>query len=374
MKKALAEGPANLEATLDRREVAEVERALAELRSGRAVRFEPLSGPSLLVFAAEGLDPATLAAATGRDAAAKGEPLLLLTPTRARHLGLAHAAEEGTVALSARELGAAEIAELADPTRRRQRAIDQLPPLLEPPPAAPSILDLLKEARLLPAALVLPSDGREEARPVSEASVQRFRDQAARMLTRVAEARVPLLDAEDTRIVAFRPSDGGREHLAIIVGQPDPKKPVLARLHSECFTGDLLRSLRCDCGDQLRGAIEVMSREGAGLLLYLAQEGRGIGLVNKLRAYNLQDRGADTLDANEQLGFDADERVYKPAAEMLRQLGFPRVRLLTNNPLKVEALAACGVEVVARVPHSFPANGHNEAYLDTKARRFGHLL
>jgi len=185
---------------------------------------------------------------------------------------------------------------------------------------------------------------------------------------------VPLLDAEDTRIVAFRPSDGGREHLAIIVGQPDPKKPVLARLHSECFTGDLLRSLRCDCGDQLRGAIEVMSREGAGLLLYLAQEGRGIGLVNKLRAYNLQDRGADTLDANEQLGFDADERVYKPAAEMLRQLGFPRVRLLTNNPLKVEALAACGVEVVARVPHSFPANGHNEAYLDTKARRFGHLL
>jgi GTP cyclohydrolase II len=146
------------------------------------------------------------------------------------------------------------------------------------------------------------------------------------------------------------------------------------RLHSECFTGDLLGSLRCDCGDQLRGAIAEIARAGSGVLLYLAQEGRGIGLVNKLRAYQLQDDGFDTVDANEQLGFDADERVYLPAAEMLRQLGFERVRLLTNNPEKVAAMTRCGIGVVERVPHVFPANGHNERYLRTKATRSGHWL
>ena len=167
---------------------------------------------------------------------------------------------------------------------------------------------------------------------------------------------------------------GGIEHLAILIGDPEPKGPVLVRLHSECFTGDLLGSLRCDCGDQLRGAIAEIARAGSGVLLYLAQEGRGIGLVNKLRAYQLQDAGLDTVDANEQLGFDADERVYLPAAEMLRQLGFERVRLLTNNPEKVAALMRCGIAVIERVPHIFPANGHNERYLRTKATRGGHWL
>ena len=183
---------------------------------------------------------------------------------------------------------------------------------------------------------------------------------------------MPLQGAEDARVHAFRPRDGGPEHLAIVIGQPDTSQPVLVRLHSECFTGDLLGSLRCDCGDQLRGAIQAIAQAGGGVLLYLAQEGRGIGLVNKLRAYRLQDAGVDTLDANIALGFDADERVYLPAAEMLRQLGIGEVRLLTNNPDKLAALAACGIPVRARVPHAFPSNGHNERYLATKAERFGH--
>jgi len=146
------------------------------------------------------------------------------------------------------------------------------------------------------------------------------------------------------------------------------------RLHSECFTGDLLGSLRCDCGDQLRGAIQVIAQDGAGVLLYLAQEGRGIGLVNKLRAYTLQDQGLDTLEANVQLGFDADERVYLPAAYMLADLGLRRIRLLTNNPAKVKALTQAAIEVVERVPHSFPTNKHNEMYLRTKKTKGGHLF
>ena len=149
---------------------------------------------------------------------------------------------------------------------------------------------------------------------------------------------------------------------------------MLARLHSECFTGDLLGSLKCDCGAQLRGAIETISKAGGGVLLYLAQEGRGIGLINKLRAYRLQDQGFDTIEANERLGFDADERLYGVAARMLGLLGYGAVRLLTNNPDKVASLNAAGISVVERVPHAFPDNEHNRAYLKTKAEKAGHLL
>jgi GTP cyclohydrolase II len=145
-------------------------------------------------------------------------------------------------------------------------------------------------------------------------------------------------------------------------------------VHSECFTGDLLGSLRCDCGPQLRAAIARMAQDGAGVLLYLAQEGRGIGLVNKLRAYTLQDSGLDTLDANRALGYGADERGFMVAATMLRQLGITRLRLLTNNPDKLAGLAACGIDVQGREPHQIAANGVNDSYLDTKAARFGHLL
>ncbi|MFC7542342.1 GTP cyclohydrolase II [Siccirubricoccus deserti] len=149
----------------------------------------------------------------------------------------------------------------------------------------------------------------------------------------------------------------------------------MVRLHSECFTGDLLGSLRCDCGPQLRGAIARMATDpDGGVLLYLAQEGRGIGLVNKLRAYTLQDAGLDTLDANRALGWGADERNFLVAATMLDQLGIHRIRLLTNNPDKLAGLAACGVTIAGREAHEFAPNGVNDGYLATKAARFGHLL
>ncbi|MEQ1864479.1 MAG: GTP cyclohydrolase II, partial [Micropepsaceae bacterium] len=159
-----------------------------------------------------------------------------------------------------------------------------------------------------------------------------------------------------------------------IVGSPEPPGPVLVRLHSECLTGDLLGSLKCDCGDQLRGAIASIGKAGAGILLYLAQEGRGIGLINKLKAYELQDQGFDTIEANQRLGFEADEREFAAAAEMLKYLGFTSVRLMTNNPDKVAAMARFGIEIAEHVPHRFPANPHNEAYLATKKAKAGHIF
>jgi len=313
-----------------------------------------------------------------------GPVSVVLTRRRAVALGLAP--REGlscalSISVSSR-LPAAVIRNLADPAASR----GVKPPGLGPQPVVAeggvlAAVALAKLASLLPAALVLRIGAAEAALFVRrgdlasiEAAAVFNRDAAAAGLERVAEARVPLADAENARLIAFRPRDGGGEHLAILIGAPDPAAPVLIRLHSECFTGDLLASLRCDCGNQLRGAIAAIARAGGGVLLYLAQEGRGIGLVNNLQAYQPHDAGFDTLHTKKQLDFDADERVYLPAAEMLLQLGFGMVRLLTNNPDKVAALERYGIRVAERVPHVFPSNGHNERYLSTKATRSGHFL
>ena len=371
----------------DREVLRAVDRATAELRRGGVLVLSAGTAGCALIQAAEAAQGQVLARMAAWSGAA---PLLALTPQRARNLGIGNETRAADAAdpvlLDSEGLGAEAIAEMADPTAGRSgpRALPApVEPDAVPGSLAAAAITLAKIARLLPAVLIAPLS--READPEALAAAEsllliaaeevfEYRFAAARSLEIVAQSRVPLAGAEDTCIVAFRPSDGGVEHLAIVIGQPTPDRAVLTRLHSECFTGDLLGSLRCDCGDQLRGAIETIAAEGAGLLLYLAQEGRGIGLVNKLRAYTLQDRGADTYSANEQLGFDADERVYMPAAEMLRQLGFQRIRLLTNNPSKVEGLTRHGIAVEQRVPHSFPANGHNEFYLETKESRGGHLL
>ncbi|GLQ04964.1 GTP cyclohydrolase II [Sneathiella chinensis] len=249
-------------------------------------------------------------------------------------------------------------------------------------PIHDAAIKINKLGRLLPSAIVCPVDTEKAASIAAEKDLSvvtfdeifSYDDYSARQLRPVALAKVPLQGAENTRIQAFRPVDGGIEHLAILIGDPNRHDPVLARLHSECFTGDLIGSLKCDCGEQLRGAIKAISDQGSGVILYLAQEGRGIGLMNKLRAYKLQSDGFDTIDANERLGFDADERVFRPAAEMLSLLGFTKIRLMTNNPEKVEGLERCGIEVAERVTHKFPSNTHNELYLATKRKRSGHYL
>ncbi|APX89739.1 GTP cyclohydrolase II [Brevirhabdus pacifica] len=236
---------------------------------------------------------------------------------------------------------------------------------------------LLKGARLLPAALTAPVVGNAAEfagrHDLISIPVDQIDDSAA-LLEKVVSARVPLAAAAGTRLHVFRPEDGSEEHYAIEIGQPDRAAPVLARLHSACFTGDLLGSLKCDCGPQLRGALARMGAEGAGVLLYLNQEGRGIGLVNKMRAYSLQDQGFDTVEANHRLGFEDDERDFRIGTAILKSMGFGAVRLMTNNPAKVAMMEAQGITVTERVPLKIGENPHNADYLATKAAKSGHLL
>ncbi len=356
-----------------------VGRAVADLRRGVPVAVLGATG-GLVAMAAELVDGTSvrdLAALTG------AAPILALTAERAAVLHIPPDGDPTVLLALSSHMDAAAIRTLADP------ATDLDNPMRGPfrraeasgLPAAAAVL-LAKHARLLPAILLAPipatADAAAWARQndlmaVTAVAVSSHAEDAAKSLQQAASAPVPLFGAENTRIVAFRPADGGIEHIAIVVGEPHRDEPVLVRLHSECFTGDLLGSLRCDCGDQLRGAIRLMAEQGSGVLLYLAQEGRGIGLINKLRAYRLQDQGFDTMEANRRLGFAEDERLFRPAAEMLKRLGFTTIRLLTNNPDKVDGLRKLGIDVVERVAHAFPANAHNERYLAAKAQR-GHLL
>ena len=191
---------------------------------------------------------------------------------------------------------------------------------------------------------------------------------------KIISANLPLQVSESGRLHVFRPEDGAEEHYAVEIGQPDRTKPVLARLHSACFTGDLLGSLKCDCGPQLRAALDHMGQNKAGVLLYLNQEGRGIGLANKMRAYSLQDQGYDTVEANHRLGFEDDERDFRIGADILKSMGFSAVHLLTNNPAKVAMMEASGIAVPERVPLKVGLNPLNEKYLDTKAKKSGHIL
>jgi GTP cyclohydrolase II len=374
--------------------LAAVERAMAELRRGGIVVLRDADGNGGLAIAAETCGPRALQRLQGL---AQLAPVVVTTRRRAEAIGMEippHIAggmgETNTpITLDLPEGVSPDVILQPHETEQagRHAALRYLsrPVASHAPRIAQTAIELAKLARLLPAVVLGPlsrdpgNKRRDWAREqdliyVDAIDVLGYEESAARNLQQVAQAHVPLEGAENARILAWRPSDGGKEHLAIVVGEIDPTEPVLIRLHSECFTGDLLGSLRCDCGVQLRGAIAEIARQGSGVLLYLAQEGRGIGLVNKLRAYELQDDGFDTIDANEQLGFDADERLYVPAATMLARMGIKRVRLMTNNPLKIAQLERHGIEVAERVAHSFPANGHNENYLRTKAERAGHLL
>jgi GTP cyclohydrolase II len=298
---------------------------------------------------------------------------LLISGERAAALNLSNerdAADPGAPVVlgHADWLDAGTALAIADPGRDLDRA-----PMGPLHPVTPdclqtgrAALDLARSAGLLPALWLLDPGVAQLAISVEDIE----RDASVEILAR---AKLPLDDMPPTQIVAFRASDDGQEHVALVVGAFGGKPP-LVRLHSECLTGDVFGSLKCDCGPQLKEALHIIGQSGGGVLLYLRQEGRGIGLANKIRAYALQDRGLDTVDANQRLGFADDERDYGHAAAMLRALGVDTVRLLTNNPSKVEGLEAAGIKVAERVPHHMPANPHNADYLATKRKKSGHLL
>ena len=339
----------------------EVDRAISDLRRGALVKLVDGSN-SILMLAAE-LVTADQLEVLNRQTT---PPQLILTGTRANALGIDQAVRPASMISHPNSLSLEIIEFLSNPTTGLV--------VHDASRLAQASITLSKLARLLPATLITQAEETPDTLTVRVSSIESYIPQTAYALKLVSRARVPLENIENAQVVAFRPNNGGTEHLAIVVADIDPTKPVLVRLHSECFTGDLIGSLRCDCGNQLRGAIDEMVRGGSGILLYLAQEGRGIGLANKLRAYQLQDAGLDTVDANLQLGFDSDERNYLPAAQMLKMLGVSRVRLMTNNPAKVAALTKYGIEVVERVPHAFPSNRHNDSYLRVKASKSGHLF
>ena len=343
-----------------------IRRAVAALRAGRPVRIEGGSA-SVAILPVE---TATAELLDMLDAGSKAP--LLMSGARAAALSLANerdAADPARPVLVERSswLDAEAALALADPGQDLARApIGPLQPIpLPEEELATAALELARSAGLLPALWLL--DEPVEAMALRSDELSGL----ASEVTLVARAKLPLEDMPDTQIVAFRSPDG-EEHVALLIGAFGGRPP-LVRLHSECLTGDVFGSLKCDCGPQLREALRLIGAAGGGVLLYLRQEGRGIGLANKLRAYALQDRGLDTVEANQRLGFADDERDYDHAAAMLRALGIDKVRLLTNNAAKVAGLAAAGIEVVERVAHHMPANPHNADYLAVKKSKSGHL-
>jgi len=347
-------------------------RARADLRMG-----VPVVLGNILMLAAETLTPARMDDVTAMEA----EVVLAITARRAETLKAR--AYDGDLAriILPKDATLKWVQSIADPA-------DDLNAPMKGPLATKrdghaslhmTALNLIKSARLLPAALMV-----ELENPAVFAQLHDLTtvdSNAAGLLLQsnsplhsVVHARLPMEASETGRLHIYRPENGGEEHYAVEIGRPDRSVPVLCRLHSACFTGDVLGSLKCDCGPQLHAAMAQMGAEGHGVLLYLNQEGRGIGLANKMRAYSLQDQGFDTVEANHRLGFEDDERDFRLGADILKKMGFSDVRLLTNNPRKVDMMTQSGINVTERVPLAVGKSSHNAAYLATKAKKSGHML
>ena len=311
-------------------------------------RFDPDAKANILISAGRAL---TLKLANQREAATPDAPVLVARAPWIDHAGARAMADPAL--------------DLATPMKGPFRALAC--PQAE---CAAAALILARHAGLLPAFYLV--DGTDGALAhVSSAEIGDY--DAPDRLAIVARSHLPIAAADKCEIIAFRTPESAQDHIALMIGGPNGNPP-LVRLHSECLTGDVLGSLKCDCGPQLDTALQLIAHSGWGLLLYLRQEGRGIGLINKLRAYALQDQGFDTVDANMRLGFAVDARDFGTAARMLTLLWQDRIRVLTNNPEKVARLEAAGLSVIERVPHSLPPNPHNARYLTTKRDRTGHML
>ncbi|RDJ25355.1 GTP cyclohydrolase II RibA [Bosea caraganae] len=344
-----------------------VDRAIAEFRAGRPVLLR--NGEHLaLALSAELADEDLV---KGLDALAKGQAHLVLSAARLRRLGAKPRSEAGILAMPAIDLARVETLAL-----KVEAKVDA--------PVAPAdaidnaALELARLSLVLPATILVPVTADAIAgEPLVEVEIEAlnaYRAEQAASLKIVGRAPVPLEGAPETEFVVFRGGEGLRDQVAIIVGKPDLATAVPVRLHSACLTGDLFGSLKCDCGDQLRETVQWMAQNQGGILLYLDQEGRGNGISNKMRAYKLQSQGWDTYDADEVLGFDLDQRHFDFAAAMLKQLGVSSVTALTNNPLKVGAIKAAGLDVAATQRVLGRPTAHNVRYLTSKRDRAGHII
>jgi GTP cyclohydrolase II len=345
-----------------------VHRGLADFKAGRPV-IVAAGTERLLVLPVDGATPESISAF--RAMVRPALPQLAITASRARVLGI-ETDEPIRVALEPRD-DLRSIERMTQAVRATPRSASIAGGL-----AVTAAIDLAKLAERVPALLVAEASllSRPELQDlitIDAAALVQFRRKLVDSLVMVAQAQVPLLDGIPARFHVFRDSAGGTP-VAVVVGAPDFSRPVPVRLHSACLTGDVFGSRRCDCGAQLQLAIGRLHELGGGIVLYLEQEGRGVGLANKMRAYALQDQGLDTVDANTTLGFDDDERDYGIAARILKMIGCTRLLLLTNNPGKLEALAEAGVEIAGRIPLQAPINADNRRYLTAKAARAGHWL
>jgi GTP cyclohydrolase II len=343
-----------------------VSRGVGEFHGRRPV-LVTAKGEAVLALPVEGLDRRRLA--EFMTLCGPVVPQLIITERRALALGL-DASTPIALSLSAGDSARKILALVSDTTN------DRLPAARPASSAAAAAIQLVKISQSLPAVLAadVVSHGvacEESIVRVEADAVARFAEDAISSLIVASEASVPLNSGTPTRFVVFRDAMGGSQ-AAIIVGKPDFTHAVPVRLHSACLTGDVFGSRRCDCGDQLRLALALLEDLDGGVILYLAQEGRGLGLANKMRTYQLQDHGLDTFDANTTLGFDDDERDYGIAARMLRMLNCTRIVLLTNNPAKLDGLTRAGIKIASRMPLDAPINADNHRYMTAKAERAGH--
>lgn len=350
------------------REYTSVGRALAELQARRPVRLNA-PGETLLILPVEGLNNARLAEFISLCRPAVTHVII----TRERALAVGLDASTPMAVRMHEGFDADDVISLV--AERKSRSVAEAKVASS---ASAAAIQLAKLSRGLPAVLAADVVGRQVALAqsivdVDADAIDRFASDAVNSLAIASQALVPLASGISARFIVFRDA-AGADQVAIVVGDPDFAKPVPVRLHSACLTGDVFGSRRCDCGDQLALALTRVEDLGGGIILYLAQEGRGLGLANKMRAYGLQDEGLDTFDANTTLGFDDDERDYAIAARMLELLNCSRIRLLTNNPAKLDGLERGGIEIAARVPLEAPVNPHNKRYLTTKASRSGHQI
>jgi GTP cyclohydrolase II len=366
-----------------------IERAISELRRGGKVIVSDINdGTCVLLVAAELIENQTVQDLSEHT---QSRPSIILSSNRSNAIGINVKKQPSSISIK-KQWSKNDILSLCMPLYGHKRPTMNGVILENNNSIISSCLLVLRQAKLLPAGLMSIISNvtieninqwafENDFLHVEVSDIKSYETSNADNLVMSVKAKVPIAYTNNCEIIIFRPKDGGDEHFCLTFGKtrsiietPSHNHIPLVRVHSQCITGDVLESLKCDCGQQLKESIKIMSKADEGILIYLAQEGRDIGLLNKLRAYTLQEKGMDTVDANIALGFDDDERLYYPAKQILKKLNINSVRLITNNPKKVSNLTDLGINVIERVPIKIEANLHNKKYLETKSTKSGHIL